>query len=38
MDSSEVFPYKAPQMNKIFDAFAAMLSRHAAAHAKARAA
>jgi hypothetical protein len=38
MDSAEVFPYKAPQMNKIFDAFAAMLSRHAKAHAKARAA
>jgi glutathione synthase/RimK-type ligase-like ATP-grasp enzyme len=31
MDSAEVFPYKAPQMNKIFDAFAAMLSRHAKA-------
>jgi len=27
MDSPEVFPYKAPQMRKIFDAFAAMLSR-----------
>jgi hypothetical protein len=38
MDSSEVFPYKGPQMNRIFDAFAAMLSRLAAAHAKARAA
>ena len=38
MDSPEVFPYKGPQMSKIFDAFAAMLVRHAAAHAKARAA
>jgi hypothetical protein len=27
MDSPEVFPYKAPQMRKIFDAFAAMLVR-----------
>jgi hypothetical protein len=27
MDSPEVYPYKAPQMRKIFDAFAAMLSR-----------
>ena len=27
MDSPEVFPYKAPQMRKIFDAFAALLSR-----------
>lgn len=27
MDSPEVFPYKAPQMRKIFEAFAAMLSR-----------
>jgi glutathione synthase/RimK-type ligase-like ATP-grasp enzyme len=29
MDSPELFPYKPPQMNKIFDAFAAMLSRRA---------
>jgi len=29
MDSPEVFPYKAPQMRKIFAAFAAMLFRHA---------
>jgi len=29
MDSPEVFPYKAPQMHKIFAAFAAMLFRHA---------
>jgi hypothetical protein len=29
MDSPVVFPYKAPQMRKIFDAFAAMLSRAA---------
>jgi hypothetical protein len=28
MDSPEVFPYKPPQMHKIFDAFAAMLYRH----------
>ena len=28
MDSPEVFPYKPPQMRKIFDAFAAMLYRH----------
>jgi hypothetical protein len=27
MDSRELFPYKAPQMRKIFDAFAAMLCR-----------
>jgi hypothetical protein len=27
MDSPEVFPYKPPQMRKIFDAFAAMLYR-----------
>jgi glutathione synthase/RimK-type ligase-like ATP-grasp enzyme len=27
MDSPEVFPYKPPQMRKIFEAFAAMLSR-----------
>ena len=27
MDSPDVFPYKAPQMRKIFEAFAAMLSR-----------
>jgi len=27
MDSPVVFPYKAPQMRKIFDAFAAMLDR-----------
>jgi hypothetical protein len=34
MDSPEVFPYKPPQMNKIFDAFAAMLSRHARARSE----
>jgi glutathione synthase/RimK-type ligase-like ATP-grasp enzyme len=33
MDSPEVFPYKPPQMRKIFAAFAAMLSRHAKARA-----
>jgi hypothetical protein len=27
MDSPEVFPYKPPQMRKVFDAFAAMLYR-----------
>ncbi|MGY4287416.1 hypothetical protein ACVWXO_006636 [Bradyrhizobium sp. LM2.7] len=31
MDSPVVFPYKPPQMRKIFAAFAAMLSRHARA-------
>jgi hypothetical protein len=31
MDSPEVFPYKGPQMRKIFGAFAGMLSRRAAA-------
>ena len=31
MDSPEAFPYKGPQMRKIFDAFAGMLSRRAAA-------
>jgi hypothetical protein len=31
MDSPEVFPYKGPQMRKIFEAFAGMLSRRAAA-------
>jgi glutathione synthase/RimK-type ligase-like ATP-grasp enzyme len=29
MDSPEIFPYKAPQMRKVFEAFAAMLDRHA---------
>ena len=28
MDPVDVFPYKAPQMRKIFDAFVAMLYRH----------
>ncbi|WP_128926742.1 ATP-grasp domain-containing protein [Bradyrhizobium guangxiense] len=31
MDSPAVFPYKPPQMRKIFAAFSAMLSRHARA-------
>lgn len=31
MDSPVVFPYKPPQMRKIFAAFTAMLSRHACA-------
>jgi hypothetical protein len=31
MDSADLFPYKGPQMRKIFDAFAAMLSRSAQA-------
>jgi hypothetical protein len=30
MDSPEMFPYKGPQMRKIFEAFAGMLSRRAA--------
>jgi hypothetical protein len=29
MDSPELYPYKAPQMRKVFDAFAAMLFRRA---------
>jgi hypothetical protein len=29
MDHASVFPYKPPQMRRIFDAFAAMLVRHA---------
>ena len=29
MDSPELFPYKAPQMRRVFDAFAAMLVRRA---------
>ncbi|WFU43804.1 hypothetical protein QA640_15985 [Bradyrhizobium sp. CB82] len=32
MDSPDVFPYKQPQMRKIFAAFTAMLSRHAKAN------
>ena len=28
MDSPQLYPYKSPQMRKIFDAFAAMLYRH----------
>ena len=35
MDSPVVFPYKPPQMRKIFAAFTAMLSRHAKGTAKA---
>jgi hypothetical protein len=35
MDSPVVFPYKPPQMRKIFIAFTAMLSRHAKAGDKA---
>jgi glutathione synthase/RimK-type ligase-like ATP-grasp enzyme len=31
MDSPDLFPYKPPQMRKIFEAFAAMLSRRAQA-------
>ena len=30
MDPAEIFPYKGPQMRKVFDAFAAMLDRRAA--------
>jgi hypothetical protein len=37
MDSPKLFPYKAPQMRKVFDAFAAMLERRAK-HARERAA
>jgi hypothetical protein len=36
MDSPQLFPYKSPQMRKIFEAFAAMLdrrSRHGQEHA-----
>jgi hypothetical protein len=29
MDLPQLFPYKPPQMRKVFEAFAAMLSRHA---------
>jgi len=29
MDPPDIFPYKAPQMRKVFDAFAAMLDRRA---------
>jgi hypothetical protein len=29
MDPQDVFPYKAPQMRKIFDAFVAMLDKYA---------
>lgn len=29
MDSPDLFPYKPPQMNKIFEAFARMLYHHA---------
>jgi hypothetical protein len=29
MDSPEIFPYKAPQMQRVFGAFAAMLDRRA---------
>ena len=29
MDSPELFPYKVPQMRKVFEAFAAMLHRRA---------
>jgi hypothetical protein len=37
MDPPEIFPYKPPQMRKVFDAFAAMLDRRAQ-HARERAA
>jgi hypothetical protein len=29
MDPTDIFPYKLPQMRKVFDAFAAMLDRRA---------
>ncbi|MBR0826031.1 hypothetical protein JQ596_10820 [Bradyrhizobium manausense] len=35
MDSPDVFPYKQPQMRKIFAAFTAMLARHAKAGSQA---
>jgi hypothetical protein len=34
MDSPELFPYKPTQMHKIFDAFAALLSKQAKLHAE----
>jgi hypothetical protein len=37
MDPPDIFPYKAPQMRKVFDAFAAMLDRRAR-HGRERAA
>jgi glutathione synthase/RimK-type ligase-like ATP-grasp enzyme len=37
MDPPEIFPYKVPQMRKVFDAFAAMLERRAR-HAREQAA
>jgi hypothetical protein len=37
MDSPKLFPYKAPQMRRVFDAFAVMLERRAQ-HARERAA
>jgi glutathione synthase/RimK-type ligase-like ATP-grasp enzyme len=37
MDPPEIFPYKAPQMRKVFDAFASMLDRRAR-HSRERAA
>jgi glutathione synthase/RimK-type ligase-like ATP-grasp enzyme len=37
MDPPEIFPYKAPQMRNVFDAFAAMLERRAR-HAREKAA
>jgi hypothetical protein len=35
MDSPDVFPYKPPQMRKVFDAFAAMLYRAGSSHKQA---
>jgi hypothetical protein len=37
MDPSDIFPYKAPQMRKVFDAFAAMLYRRAGRESEAAA-
>ncbi|HTW34809.1 MAG TPA: hypothetical protein VMD53_09335 [Rhizomicrobium sp.] len=37
MDPADIFPYKGPQMRKVFDAFVAMLHKHAST-AEARAA
>ena len=37
MDPPELFPYKVPEMRKVFDAFAAMLHRHAGRRSEAAA-
>jgi hypothetical protein len=35
MDSPDVFPYKGPQMRKVFDAFAGMMYRAASSREQA---